>query len=118
MKENYDKFHFATPCGAVCDLCPYLNSEKEITCKSCLKTIGSAFWGECEVYKCAEKHQVEHCGLCEEFPCSLAINHYDTDNPKGPQNAVFRIGQCAIRKKLGTEEWLKQRKEGKLPKGD
>ncbi|MDR1735867.1 MAG: DUF3795 domain-containing protein [Oscillospiraceae bacterium] len=26
------------------------------------------------IYKCAKKHNVQFCGLCDEFPCDLLVN--------------------------------------------
>lgn len=27
----------------------------------------------CPIHKCARKHKVQFCGLCEEFPCEWLI---------------------------------------------
>jgi len=31
------------------------------------------FWGECPVKVCCEKKELEHCGLCGNFPCDVLI---------------------------------------------
>jgi len=110
MADNYTS---PSPCGTICDTCPWFNGAKKIKCQGCQQK--EPFWGRCATYECANKHGVEHCGLCEKFPCDTLINQYDPNNPKGPQAAIFRIGQLAIRTQLGTKEWLKKRKDGTLP---
>ncbi|TXT58159.1 MAG: hypothetical protein BAJALOKI2v1_430026 [Promethearchaeota archaeon] len=108
------KFEIAAPCGIICDPCPFYLEEKEIKCEGCLKNKGDIFWGECKIAKCAIEKEMEHCGLCVEFPCERIISQYDPNKPKGEQEAIFRVGQLAIRKKIGTKEWLKRRAENSL----
>ncbi|NIQ04569.1 MAG: DUF3795 domain-containing protein [Candidatus Korarchaeota archaeon] len=108
------ELHIAAPCGLICDPCPYYTGEKETKCKGCVEAKSNLFWGECTIAKCANETNVKHCGLCAEFPCETLITQHDPNNPKGKQEAIFRIGQLAIRSKIGTEEWLKKRANGTL----
>jgi hypothetical protein len=104
------KYSIAGPCGIICDNCEYLLGKKEQKCSGCIAQEGNPFWGKCQAYRCAQEHQVEHCGECSDFPCENLINeYYDPNRPRGKQEAVFRIGQLAIRKKIGTAKWLKRR---------
>ncbi|MFW9943148.1 MAG: DUF3795 domain-containing protein [Candidatus Thorarchaeota archaeon] len=105
------KYHFATPCGGICDPCSFFRESK---CKGCLEHEGDLFWGKCEIYKCITEKSVEHCGFCSEFPCERLITQYDPNIPNGKQEAIFRIGQLSIRKRIGTEEWLKRKANGTL----
>jgi hypothetical protein len=50
------------------------------------------------------KHSVDHCGVCEEFPCEQFINHFDPNNPEGQRNAVTRAGVLAYRAKHRDEK--------------
>ncbi len=109
-----EKLTIAAPCGLICDPCPFYKGEKEVKCQGCLENKGDIFWGECKTAKCANEKDVEHCGLCSEFPCEILIDQYDPNHPMGKQEAIFRIGQLAIREKIGTEEWLKRRADGEL----
>ena len=52
--------------------------------------------------------------MCSEFPCELLPEQFDPNNPRGKEEAIYRIGQLAIRAKIGTVEWLNQRSNGKL----
>jgi hypothetical protein len=108
------KSKVAPPCGSVCDDCDFFNGEKEPKCAGCIEVQGKPFWGTCELYECTLEKNVEHCGLCEDFPCERLPEQFDPNHPKGKQEAIFRIGQLALRAKLGSEEWLKQRRNGTL----
>ncbi len=112
MKKQY---RIPAACGLICDTCPWYKGEKETKCAGCLSVAGKPFWGECEVYKCALENDAEYCGKCSKFPCDRLINHYDPNNPKGRHEAIYRIGQLAIRVKIGTEKWLEKRKNGSIP---
>jgi hypothetical protein len=109
-----ERYLYPAPCGLICDECEYFHAEEEPSCDGCKNVKGKPFWGECIIYQCCKGKNLEHCGLCNEFPCGQLIEQYDPNMLGGPQEAIFRIGQLAIRKKKGTEKWLKQRKEGKL----
>lgn len=115
LKAMTDKFSLPTVCGLICDICSWFKGEKEPKCPGCSAVEGKPFWGACQAHQCAQEHQVEHCGVCKEFPCETMINQYDPNHPKGPQEAIFRIGQLAIRAKIGTEEWLRRRANNELP---
>ena len=108
-------FKVAAPCGLICDECPWFQGKMDVECPGCLVKKGKPFWGECEVYQCSEMQNYEHCGCCKDFPCDTIINQFDPNIPNGAQEAIFRIGQLAIRKKIGTKKWLAQRSKGTLP---
>ena len=92
------------PCGELCGLCPYYKGEKTPHCNGCGYQKGHLFHGECRVYFCAEKHDVEHCGLCPEFPCDLLVGQFDPTD--GPKSAFLRAGLLAYRKKHGTTKYV------------
>lgn len=58
------------------------------------------------MYRCAGDRDVDHCGLCNEFPCDLLAGHYDPDNPEGQKNAVVRMGVLAYRRRHGDRNAL------------
>ena len=76
------------------------------------------FWGECKVNRCSTEKGLDHCGVCNDFPCELLIQQFDPSNPRGKEEAIFRIGQLAIRAKLGTINWLKRLADGSLAQFD
>ena len=89
-------------CGTVCSDCAWFKGEKEPACPGCFEMKGKPFWGECNLYPCIEEHEVEHCGICSEFPCDLFIEAYDPSH--GPVSAVTRAGLEAYRAKHGDKK--------------
>lgn len=92
------------PCGIHCGVCPYFTKERTPYCPGCDALKGRPFWGECKLYTCAADHEVEHCGLCTEFPCDLFVNQYDPEH--GQSSAFMRAGLLAYRKKAGTKKYV------------
>jgi hypothetical protein len=93
-----------SPCGINCNSCPWYKHELDPKCLGCHELEGKPFWGTCETYSCIQRNQVEHCGLCEEFPCKEFMNRYDPR--EGPANALMRAGLLAFRAKYGDDETL------------
>ena len=55
-------------CGVRCDLC---ERKESVGCKGCTE-MDAPFWGgTCEVKSCCEGRQLDHCGVCDEFPCEM-----------------------------------------------
>lgn len=74
-------------CGILCGECSF----KESTgCRGCVN-LEQPFWGECEVKICCESKELEHCGLCDEFPCDL-LKSFAYDKEHGDDGK--RIEQC------------------------
>lgn len=52
-------------------------------CKGCIEADGyvpeGAGSGRCKVHECARNHNVQFCGICEEFPCGqiTSIIHWN-----------------------------------------
>lgn len=63
-------FSCITACGECCDGCIKRNNGK---CEGCLETGGHCLeWAGskgCPIAICASKHDIQFCGLCDEFPC-------------------------------------------------
>jgi len=70
-------------CGIDCDICKYKNEQN---CKGCKSNKGCIFWGECDLYKCCTSKKLEHCGLCEEFPCEMLKEWASGENPERIDN--------------------------------
>ena len=97
------------PCGTHCGFCVYYKKEKLPYCSGCGVHKGHPFWGECKLFGCANKREVEHCGLCEDFPCDLFVNQFDPAH--GQKSAFTRAGLLAYRKKAGTNKFIEMAKE-------
>jgi hypothetical protein len=89
-------------CGTVCDDCEYFKGEREPRCEGCNAREGRPFWGECPTYSCVAEHGVEHCGLCDEFPCDKFMGMYDPEH--GQKSSITRAGLLAYRAKHGDEK--------------
>lgn len=67
MERNYSKI---TACGEYCVGCKKKTAGE---CEGCNETNGHCCeWAEskgCPIAKCANNHDIQFCGLCDEFPC-------------------------------------------------
>ena len=90
MSNNID-FTKITACGENCVGC---KKKQEGVCQGCIESDGHCIeWTEsdgCPIHKCAKKHQVQFCGLCEEFPCNW-LREKIVWNP----NAIDHLTQMA-----------------------
>lgn len=102
-----------SPCGALCEYCNWFKGDKMPLCPGCRAVEGRPFWGRCETYDCVKEHGVEHCGVCEDFPCDGFVSRYDPS--EGPENALVRAGLLAYLVKHGSEKTVELLKkiEGK-----
>lgn len=89
-------------CGILCNDCEYYKGEKDPKCPGCEDQEGRPFWGECKLYFCVNEHDVEHCGLCDEFPCDKFIDAFDPSH--GQISSVVRAGVLAYRAKHGDKK--------------
>ncbi|UCD97105.1 MAG: DUF3795 domain-containing protein [Candidatus Bathyarchaeota archaeon] len=92
------------PCGAYCGVCDFYTKKKTPHCRGCTSENGYPFWGECQLFTCAKKHSVDHCGNCTEFPCGLFVTQFDP--AEGPKSAFTRAGLLAYRKNAGTDKYI------------
>ncbi|MFZ4401455.1 MAG: DUF3795 domain-containing protein [Bacteroidales bacterium] len=73
-----------SPCGIICDECPYYQKE----CKGCRNLDGQVFWsadvtekGICPLYDCSvNSKELGSCGKCNELPCTLYYTMKDPDS--------------------------------------
>ena len=67
-------FTTITACGECCVGC---GKKASGFCKGCIESDGHCKeWeqsGGCPIHKCAMKHNVQFCGLCDEFPCEWLV---------------------------------------------
>lgn len=73
MMKNID-FATITACGECCVGC---RKKEDGICQGCIESDGHCMeWAQsngCPIHKCAREHDVQFCGLCEEFPCEWLI---------------------------------------------
>lgn len=64
-------------CGLDCENCPSYTAGD---CVGCIELEEGNWAGNCEIKKCCEEKQLEHCGVCPGFPCDLLRNtSFDPD---------------------------------------
>lgn len=101
------------PCGMYCGFCAHYNKVKTPHCSGCFSKKGHQFWGECKLYACAARHEVEHCGLCDDSPCDFFIGYYPgaPDNLQGQRDALLRAGLLSYRKRTEPGKYLEMVKK-------
>lgn len=105
---------WAAPCGVWCRDCPFFESPRGLSCGGCNSDRFCRPEEQCEFVRCVRSRGIEHCGLCGEFPCEQLIGNYQICTGESSRIAIFRIGDLAIRARLGTTEWMKRKAEGAL----
>ena len=93
--------------GAICGLHWKGSAWYEVLQGSCATQADAHLGKICPIYTCACDHQVEHCGLCPEFPCILLVHMASLygDN---------RIASAAVRAEVGNDVWGAWAREQKL----
>jgi hypothetical protein len=111
MKAIKD-INLAAVCGIYCGNCDYLSKD----CDGCKSREGKPFWTNlyniavCPLYDCCHNQkQLEHCGLCPDFPCSTFLSLKDPSMSEEEANRALseRQKELIIRRDIGTDEWLK-----------
>jgi hypothetical protein len=106
-----DYIHLAPPCGLICSQCQFF----ENPCNGCGHVEGKPFWTTeipekiCPIYDCCRnKKELEHCGLCKEFPCKIFLELRDPNasDKEFKKSLSERKKRLRLRKKIGTEQWL------------
>jgi hypothetical protein len=101
-------------CGIYCGDCPFL----DLQCQGCGYVNGKPFWTDqlpgrvCPLYECCRNHkQLEHCGLCTEFPCRVFLELRDPNmSDEAFQQALNeRQKSLKLRAEIGTDAWLARR---------
>ena len=104
----------AAVCGLYCGDCDYLGDK----CPGCGRTHGKPFWTEvlklevCPIYGCCVANkQLEHCGLCGEFPCKIVTSLHDPSMSDAEAEQSLKERQLVLsrRREIGTEAWLRER---------
>ncbi len=114
---NYDSF-----CGNYCGACEILNAYKnnsgneiaalwgaspeEIKCLGCKTGTVFSRCNLCGIRKCAMERGVEHCVVCEEFPCKI-LTSGESLVERLPHLKAIPKNMHTIKEK-GTAYWLEE----------
>jgi len=105
--------NYAPVCGIYCGKCGYLGTQ----CKGCGYEDGKPFWttqipsGVCPIHDCcSNQKQMEHCGLCEEFPCNIFLELRDPNMSDEEFQKSLETRQETLKRRMeiGTEKWLQE----------
>ncbi len=103
--------NYAPVCGIYCGNCDALGKQ----CKGCGYVNGKPFWavripsGVCQFHDCCRNQKgLEHCGLCEDFPCRTFQEARDPAMSDEETQNLLKERQEALQRRteIGTEEWL------------
>jgi hypothetical protein len=107
-----DKY-YAPVCGIFCGDCGYLGKD----CTGCGYMDGKPFWtaqiptGICPLHDCCRNQkQMEHCGLCDDFPCQMFLELRDPDMSDEEFQSSLKARQDVLKRRaeIGTEKWLQE----------
>jgi hypothetical protein len=103
--------NLAAACGLYCGMCEHHPAK----CPGCGAIQGKPFWTAyfgievCPLHDCAvNQKQLEHCGLCAEFPCEKFLSLRDPSQSDAEAEKGLRQRQADLlsRKEIGTAAWL------------
>ena len=106
--------NYAPVCGIFCGNCVYLNKD----CQGCGYEQGKPFWTGmmpakiCPLFNCCRNNQnLEHCGLCDDFPCKtfLELRDPNLSDDEFKHSITLRQNELKRRTKIGTSTWLKEK---------
>ena len=107
--------NLAPPCGLYCGTCEHLGEK----CRGCGHQGGKPFWTamakveNCPLYDCCQnRKQLEHCGLCDDFPCETfnSLRDPSLSDEAAEESLRERQKDLTLRKEVGTETWLEEKK--------
>ncbi len=106
--------NYAPVCGIYCGECPFLGKQ----CTGCGSVEGKPFWtnqmpqGICPLHDCCQNQKnLEHCGLCDDFPCKTFLELRDPNMTEDEfqESLSMRKENLSARKQFGTETWLSEK---------
>jgi len=116
MEKTMSDLNYAPVCGFYCGDCHFLAKR----CRGCGYEEGKPFWtddmpgGICPIYDCCcSMKQLEHCGLCDEFPCKIFLELRDQDmsDEEFRESLDNRQKELRVRTEIGTEKWLAEKEQ-------
>ncbi len=106
------KYPLFSACGLNCGLCPRYHTDGATKCPGCAGENFSAKHPSCGVLSCSQRHGVEYCCLCDEYPCKkydgvdLADSFITHKNQLKDLHRVKSIGLDAYEAELNSKVGL------------
>ena len=69
MEFKQRQYPLFSACGLNCGLCPRFHTEGISKCPGCAGEDFSSKHPTCGVLSCRQRHGIEYCYLCDEYPC-------------------------------------------------
>jgi Protein of unknown function (DUF3795) len=110
-RNDMSNKNYGPVCGLYCGECEFLGKQ----CQGCGHVDGKPFWtahvqsGVCPIHDCCRnRKQLDHCGLCPDFPCKTFLELRDPNMSDEVFEASLATRQASLRKRaeIGTEQWL------------
>ena len=75
-------------CGIDCNTCNFLIENKCPGCRIAAPE-GKCVWnGRCDLYDCAARQKLPHCGKCKKFPCDMLKEWASSEGKERIQNLM------------------------------
>ena len=87
-------------CGDYCGKCPNYPD----ACRGCVPEDHR----DCRFVECCLARGIEHCGLCNDFPCTDLAEFCPDDRPGCPPG--YHIENLRLRSEVGREAWLERQR--------
>ena len=69
MEYKQRQYPLFSACGLNCGLCPRYHTDGISKCPGCAGEDFSSKHPTCGVLSCSQRHGIEYCYLCDEYPC-------------------------------------------------
>lgn len=80
MEYKQRQYPLFSACGLNCGLCPRYHTDGTSRCPGCAGEDFSSKYPACGVLSCSERHRIEYCYLCDEYPCKKFDGAHNADS--------------------------------------
>lgn len=87
-------------CGMPCALCSRYRTNGKSRCAGC--SDDGFYTDVCKVHRCVREKQLEHCGSCQDFPCTRLGKMGDF---RDLETGGAKLRTCTAVNEYGIREW-------------
>lgn len=109
MEYKQRQYPLFSACGLNCGLCPRYHTDGISKCPGCAGEDFSSKHPACGVLSCSQRHEIEYCCLCDEYPCKKfeGVDNADSfithKNQLADFDKVKNIGLAAFKAELNIK---------------
>ena len=81
---------------------------EDVICKGCHSDLLQKHCFECLIRLCALEKEIEHCGLCSDFPCEKSEEVYNRDKKYGARHCGTTYNNIKRLNDIGINKWLNE----------